>query len=208
MEVFPLPLFIGNGPSIGKRKLGSIIDRFALVYRMNYFDNFTDIECSGYKTTNWIVNDIVPGEERYREWCKGPAKDVKVVEVVYPGWKHMMLRDYSCLTSPSVVYINCIGLDGMLTAWFGDWPINTWPSSGMLAVAYGTLRYHKIVYHGFDHFDPMLEHHYAEAGKAKHSHSQETERRVFAELAKQRRIISLEELIGPELLSCPELCDY
>lgn len=185
-------LIVGNGPSAARHPLGSVIDRFKQVVRLNGYRTKGYELFVGEKTTTWAVSDRI-GMDRKR------YDAVDEVLVVCPTAK----RDaWGNTKSPYEGLEKCEVVDEaiertIMEAGGAAGPVSRcWPSTG-LSVLYHLAEGNNTCYVvGFDAFetDGGSLHYYEEHDCC--DHDREIERRAMCALEESGKVRSLTEACG------------
>lgn len=185
----PLVL-VGNGKSVMKVKLGSVIDKFKEVGRFNYFRTRGYETNVGRKTTICFASDRKdPKLIREREGCK----QFIVPIIPSPG------RPRQRLVSAIRGWYRRAGLSNKLTFMPADmervlrrqYKLNKGPSTGIQSIIFMLKKYKKIAITGFDFRGGSHTHYFERKSKKKTTHSMSGEGRIIDQLVSEGRVVRL-----------------
>lgn len=166
----PAVVIVGNGPGVLKYELGSAIDNFDVVVRINNYQLSGYEQHVGTRTTMWARNQA-------RNVPTLVCSDNIDVLLCMPRWAiegslapWVRLRrswnDYSlaylrrCYSGAEVVPPSTLSRIEQSMGIHDN--IQAWPSTGLVVIAWAVERYGGVCIHGFDHFllAGGVQHHY------------------------------------------------
>lgn len=141
-------ILIGNGPSVLDGELGSVIDGFGTVVRLNNFQTKGFEASTGQRTDIWIMN---AGS------CILPREISCFKEVV--GCSPLFDRNSDLCSN----YIDPLTIETVRSE-FAQFDKKKFPSTGLFALAWLLKKRPRIFILGFDHFTRSRHHYFEEGG--------------------------------------------
>jgi len=151
-------IIIGNGPSALNRKMGSIIDTFEDVVRINDYKIKGFQKYIGSKTTIWARSNS--NRTKDRKW-----NNFKKVIICSPEWNYkntkrlLKRKEGQGIVIPrnkSLLLQKKLDLPGRVRK-NGKW-LRGWPSTGLILLDYLIEQYECIYIYGFDFFKKINGH--------------------------------------------------
>lgn len=202
-------ILLGNGGCLSKHRLGSRIDSFDEVVRINRFKTIGYEDIAGSKTTIWCTYNPLVGFSNFirdyknlnmpQEEIRNIVKDVR--ELWYVNWKtYTLFRSWRNREPLDYldIYDKCKRHQLPLNSKRLQRRYNlSHPSTGFLLLAVLVDMYDKIYIHGYDIYESDKTHHYFGGADeatfvSKHDYKN-TEYRHIKDLIKRGRIVFLDE---------------
>tara|TARA_B100001094_G_scaffold313398_1_gene351149 strand:- start:1099 stop:1788 length:690 start_codon:yes stop_codon:yes gene_type:complete len=151
-------IIIGNGPSVMKKHLGSVIDKFDIVVRFNSFETNGFEKYVGSKTDFWFINakNIRTKSEPIIEKLKYiKCKQIFIEQNPYDT-KSKLLSYFPEIQKHNIQFMNMDDFHFIHNKFFKKGKLNPHASLGVRAIYTLSKRYYKthdIYIYGFDNFN-------------------------------------------------------